>query len=186
MAIAETTAGKIEGAEQDGLHVFRGVPFAAPPVGELRLKAPQSHPGWEGVRDATAFGSVSLQIQNVALNDLLGGEPQPQSESCLFLNVWTSGLDDAPRPTMVWIHGGGYTIGSGSEAYYEGAKLATRGDVVVTINHRLGALGFLHLPGLGETNFGMRDQLAALASPAYDAGATSLVALGANVRVEHD
>lgn len=80
MAIAPTTAGKIEGAEQEGLHVFRGVPSAAPPVGELRLKAPQPHPGWEGVRDATAFGSVSLQMQNVALDELLGGEPQPQSE----------------------------------------------------------------------------------------------------------
>ena len=143
--------------------MFRGVPFAAPPVGELRLKAPQPHPGWEGVRDATAFGSISLQMQNPALDDLLGGEPQPQSEDCLFLNIWTPGLDDARRPTLVWIHGGGFTIGSGSEAYYEGAKLATRGDVVVvTINHRLGALSFLHLPGLGETNFGMRDQAFAL------------------------
>ena len=158
-------SGKIEGAEEDGLHVFRGAPFAAPPVGELRLKAPQPHPGWEGVRDATAFGSVSLQIQNVALDELLGGEPQPQSEDCLFLNTWTPGLDDARRPTLVWIHGGGFTIGSGSEAYYEGAKLATRGDVVVvTINYRLGALGFLHLAGLGETNFAMRDQAFALQS----------------------
>ena len=165
MAIADTTAGKVEGAEEDGLHVFRGAPFAAPPVGELRLKAPQSHPGWEGVRDAAAFGSVSLQIQNVALDDLLGGDPQPQSEDCLFLNIWTPGLDAERRPTLVWIHGGGFTIGSGSEAYYEGAKLATRGDVVVvTINYRLGALGFLHLPGLGETNFGMRDQAFALQS----------------------
>ena len=105
MAIAQTTAGKIEGAEEDGLHVFRGAPFAAPPVSELRFKAPQQHPGWEGVRDATAFGSVSLQIQNVALDELLGGDPQPQSESCLFLNTWTPGLDDARRPTLVWIHG---------------------------------------------------------------------------------
>ena len=79
-AIARTTAGKIEGAEQDGLHVFRVAPCVAAPVGELRLKAPQPHPGWEGVRDATAFGSVSLQIQNGALDDLLGGDPQPQSE----------------------------------------------------------------------------------------------------------
>ena len=89
--------------------------------------------------------------------------PQPQSEDCLYLNVWTPGLDDAARPVMVWIHGGAFTIGSGSEDYYNGSNLASRGDVViVTINYRLGALGFLNLPSLGETNFGMRDQVAAL------------------------
>ena len=163
MAIAETTAGKVEGTTADGIEVFRGIPFAAPPVGDLRFRAPQPHPGWKGIRDATAFGPISLQMLNEGLDALLPSEPQPQDEDCLFLNIWTPGVDDERRPVLVWIHGGGFTIGSGSEAYYEGAKLAARGDVVVvTINYRLGALGFLHVPAVGETNFGMRDQAFAL------------------------
>ena len=162
MAIAETTAGQVAGATEDGLEVFRGIPYAAPPVGDLRFRAPQPHPGWQGVRDATEFGPIAPQISNDGLEALLGSFPQPQSEDCLFLNVWTPGLEGS-RPVMVWIHGGGFTIGSGSEPYYAGATLAARGDaVVVTINYRLGALGFLHAPALGETNFGMRDQAAAL------------------------
>ena len=92
-----------------------------------------------------------------------GLAPQEQSEDCLFLNIWTPGTDAAARPVMVWIHGGAFTIGSGSDGLYDGAMLASRGDVVVvTINYRLGALGFLHLPALEESNFGMRDQVAAL------------------------
>ena len=162
-AIAETAAGSVGGFEEDNLYVFRGIPYAAPPVGELRFRAPQPHPGWEGVRDAGDFGAIAPQISNDGLEELLGSFPQPQSEDCLFLNVWTPGVDSARRPTLVWIHGGGFTIGSGSEPYYAGATLADRGDVVVvTINYRLGALGFLHAPALGETNFGMRDQIAAL------------------------
>ena len=86
---------------------------------------------------------------------MMGGAPQAQSEDCLFLNIWTPGLDDAARPVMVWIHGGGLTIGSGSETYYDGSNLAARGDVVVvTINYRLGVLGFLHAPALGASNLG--------------------------------
>ena len=163
--IANTTAGKIEGTEENELCVFRGIPFAAPPIGGLRFKAPQPVEPWEGIQEATAFGPISLQAPNEMLEGLLPPPetPQPQSEDCLYLNVWTPGLDDVARPVMVWIHGGAFTIGSGSEDYYNGANLATRGDVViVTINYRLGALGFLNLPALGETNFGMRDQVAAL------------------------
>ena len=163
-AIAQTTAGTLEGAEENGLCVFRGIPFAAPPVGELRFKAPRPVEPWDGVREAKSFGPISLQAPNEMLEALLpvSDPPQPQSEDCLYLNVWTPGLDGA-RPVMVWIHGGAFTIGSGSEDYYDGANLASRGDVViVTINYRLGALGFLNLPALGETNFGMRDQVAAL------------------------
>ena len=164
-AIAETAAGTIEGTEEDGLCVFRGVPFAAPPVGELRFRAPQPVEPWQGVREAKTFGPIALQAPNEMIDALLppSEPPQPQSEDCLYLNIWTPGLDDAKRPVMVWIHGGAFTIGSGSEQYYNGANLAARGDVaVVTINYRLGALGFLNLPALGETNFGMRDQVAAL------------------------
>ncbi|MDE2966326.1 MAG: carboxylesterase/lipase family protein [Chloroflexota bacterium] len=163
-AIADTAAGQIEGTEEHGLCVFRGVPFAAPPVGELRFKAPRPIEPWDGVREAKSFGPISLQAPNEMLEALLpvSDPPQLQSEDCLYLNVWTPGLDGA-RPVMIWIHGGAFTIGSGSEDYYDGANLASRGDVViVTINYRLGALGFLNLPALGETNFGMRDQVAAL------------------------
>ena len=164
-AIAQTTTGTIEGTEEDGLSVFRGVPFAAPPVGALRFRAPQPVEPWEGVREAKSFGPIALQAPNEALEALLPPPetPQPQSEDCLYLNIWTPGLDAAARPVMVWIHGGAFTIGSGSEEYYSGVNLASRGDVVVvTINYRLGAFGFLNLPALGETNFGMRDQVAAL------------------------
>ena len=159
----ETVQGKLRGTQEDGLHVFRGVPFAAPPVSDLRFRTPQPHSGWDGVRDASEFGPIAFQRPNEALDRMMGGAPQPQSEDCLFLNVWTPGLDDAARPVMVWIHGGGLTIGSGSETYYSGANLAARGDVVVvTINYRLGVLGFVHVPALGATNFGLLDPVAAL------------------------
>ncbi len=162
-AIAETTAGTIAGTQENGLCVFRGVPYAAPPVGALRFRAPQPVTPWDGVREAKAFSPISLQAPNEMLESLLPSSSQPQSEDCLYLNVWTPALDNAARPVMVWIHGGAFTIGSGSEEYYNGAHLAARGEVVVvTINYRLGALGFLNLPALGETNFGMRDQVAAL------------------------
>ena len=163
-AIAETTAGKIEGTEEDGLCVFRGVPYAAPPLGELRFRPPQPPEPWDGVRATQTFSPIAPQVSNPVLEDLLPtpDPPQPQSEDCLYLNVWTPGLSGS-RPVMVWIHGGAFTIGSGSEEYYDGANLAVRGDVViVTINYRLGAFGFVNLPALGETNFGMRDQIAAL------------------------
>ena len=162
-SIVETTLGRVQGSSEDGLHIFRGIPFAAAPIGELRFRAPQPHPGWDGVRDATEFGPIPIQEGMDALDAILPSPPQPQSEDCLFLNVWTPGLDDAKRPVIVWIHGGAFTLGSGSEPLYSGANLASRGDVVlVTINYRLGVMGFLHEPSLGETNFGMRDMIAAL------------------------
>ena len=162
-AIAQTAQGKLEGQMEDGLAVFRGVRFAQAPLGQLRFRAPQPPESWQGLRSAAEFGPIAPQVPNEALNSLVGGNEQPQDEDCLYLNVWTPGLDGGKRPVMVWIHGGGFTIGSGSESYYTGANLAARGDVVVvTINYRLGALGFLHLPALGETNFGMRDQAQAL------------------------
>ncbi len=165
--IAQTTAGRIQGSLEDDLTVFRGAPYAAPPIDNLRFRAPQPHPGWEGVRDATEFAPISLQEGMDALDALLPSPPQPQSEDCLYLNVWTPGLDNprdaGGRPVMLWIHGGAFTLGSGSDPLYSGANLARRGDVVVvTINYRLGALGFLHDPVLGEANFGMRDMIAAL------------------------
>ena len=161
--------GKLEGDEQGGLLVFKGVPFAAPPVGARRWLAPEKPESWTGLRDARRFGAVSHQNQ-VMLSALsamvVGGE---QSEDCLSLNVWTPALDGKRRPVMVWVHGGAFTIGSGSQPLYDGSVLARRGDVVVvTINYRLGPLGFLRLadvtngkiPATG--NEGMLDQVAAL------------------------
>lgn len=168
MAIAETCAGKVEGLERDGVHVFRGIPFAAPPVGERRWQPPAPREPWTGVRDATHSGAVCAQPPFV-LEQITGGTPPRQSEDCLFLNVWTPGLDDARRPVMVWIHGGAFVNGSGSTPWYDGSRFARNGDVVVvTINYRLGPFGFLHLAELfgerfaGSGNAGLLDQVAAL------------------------
>jgi para-nitrobenzyl esterase len=165
--IVECTSGRLEGREKDGILLFAGVPYAAPPVGADRFAPPRPHPGWTGVRDATRFGAVSVQG-----GDLLGGlfqGSQPEtSEDCLFLNVQTPALDDARRPVMVWIHGGSFTGGSGSTPWYNGTRFVTHGDVVcVTLNYRLGALGYLHLAEHGDGlersgNCGLLDQIAAL------------------------
>jgi para-nitrobenzyl esterase len=168
-SIAQTRSGKVEGEERDGIHVFRGIPFAAPPVGAKRWRAPEREEAWSGVRAAKTFGNVAHQ-NPVALDVLEAFKiEEPQNEDCLYLNVWTPGLDGARRPVMVWIHGGAFTIGSGSQSLYEGTALAKRGDVVVvTINYRLGALGFLRLDDLtngripSTGNEGMLDQVAAL------------------------
>ena len=166
--IANTRYGQLQGVEEDGLSVFRGVPFAAPPVGELRFRAPRPPEAWDGVRDATEFASMSMQTFTPGI-ELLGAWEGPVGEDCLTLNVWTPGLDDAARPVMVWIHGGGFSGGSGSTPIYDGRRLAQRGDVVVvTINYRLGALGYFYNPALTDGddpqsgNYGMRDQVAAL------------------------
>ena len=166
--IATTQYGRVQGSEEDGLCVFRGVPFAAPPVGELRFRTPRPPESWDGVRDATEFGPTSLQDWAPGL-EYLGAAPEPTSEDCLYLNVWSPALDAGKRPVMVWIHGGGFTIGSGSTPTYDGQHLARRGDVViVTINYRLGALDFLADPVLSDDdeptagNYAIRDQIAAL------------------------
>jgi para-nitrobenzyl esterase len=164
-----TSKGELQGVAEGGLFVFRGVPFARPPVGDLRFRAPQEAEPWKGVRDATSFRSRAVQIPNEALEEILGhpeGLP-PIGEDCLNLNVWTPNLDNKRRPVMVWIHGGGFTTGSGSEPLYDGSALASRDVVLVTINYRLGPLGFLCVPGFAQsdeeyTNFGILDQIAAL------------------------
>ena len=166
----KTSKGELRGVEEDGLRIFRGIPFAKPPVGDLRFRAPQEIAPWQGVRDATRFASRAMQVPNEALEALLGRpeDQPPLDEDCLYLNVWTPGLDDKRRPVMVWIHGGGFTIGAGSEPIYDGSALASRDAVVVTINYRLGPLGFLCVPGFSDapgepcTNFGILDQIAAL------------------------
>jgi len=128
-------------------------------VGELRFRAPQPASPWAGVRDALRFGASAPQNPSF----LPGMDAGDQSEDCLYLNVYTPRADGARRPVLFWIHGGGFTGGSGGQALYDGGRLAARGDVVVvTINYRLGALGYTHLPG-GDANLGQRDQIAALA-----------------------
>lgn len=165
--IVETRTGRIEGATGDGFHVFRGIPFACPPIGRLRLRAPRPVDPWTGVREATSFGASAPQASSM-IGKLLGLPDAPADEDCLTLNVWTPGCDGARRPVLVWIHGGGFLFGAGSQPLYDGASLATRGDVViVTANYRLGALGWLAAPGLEESgaiggNYGLLDQLAAL------------------------
>ena len=167
----QTQQGTLQGRIEDDLHVFRGVPFAWPPVGELRWRRPQPLEPWDGVRDALEFGAISIQPPRPAAGPfagIMGHSQERTSEDCLYLNIWTSGLDDGRRPVMIWIHGGGLTSGSGSSPAYDGAPLASRGDVViVTINYRLGALGYLPDPALAaddeaEGNYGFHDMVAAL------------------------
>ncbi len=167
-AIVDTRSGKVQGLERDGVHVFRGVAYAAPPVGARRWKPPIVEEPWDDVRDATHFAPMAAQGAFI-LDQVMGGGERPKSEDCLFLNVWTPGLDDKRRPVMVWIHGGAFMYGEGATPWYDGTKFATQGDmVVVTINYRLGAFGFLDLSGLfgdalaGSGNLGLLDQIAAL------------------------
>jgi len=167
--IVATRYGKIEGEEHEGLLVFKGIPFAKPPIGPLRWLPPERPNSWGGLHDARRFGHVAPQ--NRTMNSALAAMriEEPQSEDCLYLNVWTPGLHRTQRPVMVWIHGGAFSIGSGSQAIYDGSVLAGRGGVVlVTINYRLGPLGFLRLADLtngkipATGNEGILDQVAAL------------------------
>jgi para-nitrobenzyl esterase len=159
----KTSSGLVSGAGAE-LSVFKGIPYAAPPVGELRWKPPVAPQSWTGVRAAVEFGFAC---------------PQPafapwvlpkQNEDCLTLNVWTPAKKAGQKlPVMVWIHGGGFFVGAGSQSIYDGEALARRGAVVVTFNYRLGVLGFLAHPALtresphqSSGNYGLLDQIAAL------------------------
>jgi len=147
-----TTLGMLRGCAEEGLGVFRGVPYAAPPTTDARWKAARPHQGWDGVRDATDYGPSAPQPWRPGGMPPLGehGAP-PFGEDCLTLNLWTPGIDDARRPVMVWIHGGGFLTGSGNLPFYAGDTFARDGDVVaISINYRLGPLGFLS--GVGDAN----------------------------------
>lgn len=163
----ETSLGLVQGAHGDGVHVFKGIPYAQPPVGSRRFGPPQPLQPWRGVHAADSFSAVSMQNPS-SIDRMLGGRAPAMSEDCLSLNVWTPGLDDARRPVMVWIHGGSFLSGSGRSPWYDGSALALGGDVViVTINYRLGALGFLHLAEFDKElassgNAGLLDQVGAL------------------------
>ena len=163
--VLKISSGRISGEERDGVRSYKGIPFAAPPVGDLRWKPPQPVKPWDGVRDCTKFGTVCPQPKSI-----LGQKQEQASEDCLFLNVWTAAKKtDAKLPVMVWIHGGGWTTGSGSQSSYEGSALARQGVVMVTINYRLGPFGYFAHPLLSKEsphgvsgNYGMLDQIAAL------------------------
>jgi para-nitrobenzyl esterase len=160
--------GLISGATADGVRSFKGIPFAAPPVGDLRWKPPQPVAPWQGVRECTAYGPDCPQAP-YPQTSLFYSKPRPQSEDCLYLNVWTAAQAGEKRPVMVWIHGGALTRGSGATPTYDGTNFAKKGVVLVTINYRLGALGYMAHPELtaesaqhASGNYGVLDQIAAL------------------------
>jgi len=161
--------GRLAGRTENGVRRFLGIPYARPPVGERRFRPPEPPEPWAGVRDALAFGFSAPQTE-LATAAFPGMGVGPQSEDCLHLNVWTPAADTGRRPVLVWIHGGGFTAGSGSQTTYDPSALVARCDVVVvTLNYRLGALGFLHLGARGAarlgatSNVGILDQIEALA-----------------------
>lgn len=160
--LVRTKVGELRGVRENGIAVFRRVPYAAAPVGELRFAPPQPVQVWQGVRDATKDGSIAPQGRS-RLAHIMGDFERPQSEDCLTLNIWTPASDSRKRPVLVWIHGGAFSSGAGSLPWYSGERFAANGDVVfVSINYRLGALGFLCLPGVSDGNLGLLDQVTAL------------------------
>jgi para-nitrobenzyl esterase len=162
-------SGALEGVEGDGYVKYLGVPYAAPPVGDLRWRAPQAPPAWSGVRKADRFGPSCIQPP-LPLTLATAGDDIPQSEDCLYLNVWAPrGAAGRKLPVMMWIHGGSYIIGSGSWPTYDGAVFARQDIVYVSINYRLNYFGFFAHPALTAenadgvlANYGILDQIAAL------------------------
>ncbi|MEC2057247.1 carboxylesterase/lipase family protein [Peribacillus psychrosaccharolyticus] len=166
--LVKTTNGQINGKSVGNVFVWKGIPYAKPPIGKLRFMAPEKHDSWQGVREAVEFSSVAVQKRREIMK-FLGDNPMDSSEDCLYLNIWSPSPDEKRRPVLVWIHGGAFTNGSGSSPAYNGESFAEMGDiVVVTVNYRLGIFGFLHLGELGgeryaaSGNCGILDQIAAL------------------------
>ncbi|CAB3737571.1 Para-nitrobenzyl esterase [Achromobacter deleyi] len=158
---ARLRAGLLTGLrDENGICRFSAIPYAAPPLGALRF-APPEPARWEGPRDATRPGPVPPQLPS-RLRGAMGDFDAPQSEDCLHLTVWTPAADARRRPVVVWLHGGAWQSGAGALDWYDGARLAGRGDVVVVaVNYRLAALGWLHVPGQ-TANVGLLDQEAAI------------------------
>ena len=165
--IVDTPAGSLRGTLDASIVAFKGIPFAAPPVGMLRWKAPVALPRWAGIRDAVAFGPACVQ-PDVKTPNLYSDVAPPQSEDCLSLNVWAP-VAARKAPVFVWIYGGALTSGASRDPIYDGRRLAGRGVIVVSINYRLGVLGWLAHPDLSREspqgisgNYGLLDQIAAL------------------------
>jgi para-nitrobenzyl esterase len=158
--IIDTESGKVQGIQEEGYKSFRGIPFAAPPVGELRWKDPQPVKPWDGVLKADTFACACSQAQKL----------NPQAEDCLYLNIWTPANSASEKlPVMIWIHGGGFSAGAPLESTYYGEKLTRKGVIYISIAYRLGQLGFLAHPELSAEssnkvsgNYGLLDQIAAL------------------------
>jgi para-nitrobenzyl esterase len=171
--VVETTSGRVQGTTIDGVHRFLGIPYGGDTGGANRFRAPTPPVPWSGVREADAFGPSSWQPSAPNASETLktfGGFAEPSmGEDCLVLNVWSQGTTSPDRPVLVWFHGGGHTSGSGSWPAYDGASLARRYDaVVVTVNHRLGLLGFLYLAEIGGAEYA-------------DSGASSILDLVASL-----
>ena len=165
--VVDAPAGKVEGQMDGKLRIFKGIPFALPPVGNARWKPPSPMPRWDGVRKATEYGPACYQ-PTVKVQTVYTRDPLPMSEDCLTLNIW-SPADAHNAPVFFWIYGGALTSGASREALYDGARMAERGVVVVSINYRLGVLGWLAHPELSAEsphgvsgNYGLLDQIEGL------------------------
>jgi para-nitrobenzyl esterase len=173
--IVKTANGKIQGttSTDKAVRIFKGIPFAAPPVGDLRWKAPQPTPNWKGVKTCTAFSASPIQDKPqpfLCWSEEFIAQPEPLSEDCLYLNVWTTAPSKkAKQAVFVWIYGGGLSSGSANCAIYDGEEMAKKGVIFVSINYRVGVLGFMAHPELSKEsgsnasgNYGILDQIAAL------------------------
>lgn len=167
--ILDVTGGEIRGAFEDDVISYKGIPFAAPPVGDLRWRPPHAVEPWMGIKDTVSYSAACPQ-PGYPVGSFYSGPAFEMDEDCLYLNVWTASLEPREKmPVMVWIHGGALTRGSGAGATYNGVNLAKKGVVLVSVNYRLGPLGYLAHPGLtaesehgSSGNYGVLDQIASL------------------------
>ena len=170
--VVQTKYGSVEGLTEENIRIYKGIPFAAPPVGNLRWRPPQPPAHWTGVKKTTSFSASPIQKKPepfLCWSAEFIAPPSPLSEDCLYLNVWTGASSShEKRPVFVWIYGGGFNSGSAACAIYDGKNYAKKGVVFVSINYRVGALGFMALPELTKEgngssgNYGLMDQVAAL------------------------
>ena len=165
--LVRTEAGTVRGESKGNMNIFKGLPYALPPVGARRWQPPGKMPTWQGVREATAFGPACYQPANDP-GSIYAWKPMPMSEDCLTLNIWAP-AKARREPVLVWIHGGALLTGSSADTLYDGTSLSERGVIVVSINYRLGVLGYLAHPALSAEsttgisgNYGLQDQIAVL------------------------